>query len=63
MLVAAQYEGCKFESFSVNSGKLILASFGRPAQAQMLHTEFGLEICQLKAAGFFIEPDKAKKFL
>jgi hypothetical protein len=63
MLVSAHYEGCKFESFAVNSGKSILASFGRPAQAQMLHTELGSEICQLKATGIFIEADKSKKLL
>ena len=63
MLIAAHYKGCKFESFSVNSGKSILASFGRLAQAQMLYTELGSEICQLKATGVFIEADKAKKLL
>jgi hypothetical protein len=63
MLVAAHYKGCKFKTFSMDSGKSILVSFGRPTQAQMLHTELGSEICQLNATGIFIESDKAKKLL
>jgi hypothetical protein len=53
----------KFESFTMNSRKLTVASLRRSTHAQMSYIELSFEVRQLKVPGFLVEADETEELL
>jgi hypothetical protein len=53
----------KFESFTMNSRKLIVAPLRRSTHAQMSYIELSFEVRPLKVPSFLVEADETEELL